>query len=196
MNVSANEPEPNLSDTELLSQLEAGQEEAATLLYHRYADRLVRLAGKHSAGSLANRFEAEDIVQSVFRTFFRRAATGHYKLPEGEEIWKLFLVISLNKIRKKAEFHHAAKRDVNRTQSIGDQQLVGEQTASLVLQLTIEELIARLPVQHQGVIRDRIKGFEVKEMADRNQLSRRSVERILQCFRQEIQMQLVRGDDE
>lgn len=193
---SANEFESVLSDTELLCQLEAGHEEAATVLYHRYAERLIRLAGKRSTGMLSNRVEAEDIVQSVFRTFFRRAVTGHYKLPEGEEIWKLFLVISLNKIRKKAEFYGAAKRDVKRTQAIGDQQLASADTSSQVLQLTIEELISRLPTQHQGVIRDRIQGYDVGEMASRNQLSRRSVERILQSFRQQMQLELVEDGNE
>ncbi len=196
MTEPANESESSLSDTELLSQLEAGHEEAATVLYHRYAERLLRLTAKRSTGKLSSRVEAEDIVQSVFRTFFRRASTGHYHLPEGEEIWKLFLVISLNKIRKKAEFHRAAKRDVQRTHSIGEQQLASQDDPSQVLQLTIEELIIRLPEAHQGVIRDRISGYEVAEMADRNQLSRRTVERILQGFRRRMQLELVENGDE
>lgn len=182
--------ESTLSDTELLSQLESGHEEAAALLYHRYADRLIRLAERRSAGQLANRLDAEDIVQSVFRTFFRRASTGHYQLPEGEEIWKLFLVISLNKIRKKADFHQAAKRNVGRTQAIGDKQLAANDEPSQILQMTIEEMISRLPKEHQGVIRDRISGFEVAEMAERNRLSRRTVERVLQSFRQHLQREL------
>ncbi len=166
------------------------------MLYHRYADRLVRLAGKRSSRSLANRVDAEDIVQSVFRTFFRRASTGHYKLPAGEEIWKLFLVISLNKIRKKAEFHHAAKRDINRTQAIGAQQLTARDSSTQILQLTIEELILSLPSEHQGVIRDRISGFEVAEIATRNLLSRRTVERVLQGFRRRMHQELLDSDDE
>ncbi len=188
--------ESPLSDAELLNQLEAGHEEAATILYHRYADRLLRLTDKSSGRNLARCVDAEDIVQSVFRTFFRRAMTGHYHLPEGDEIWKLFLVISLNKIRKKAEFHQAAKRDVERTQAIGESQLVANNATSQVLQMTIEELTGRLPAEHQGVIQDRISGYEVTEMAVRNGLSRRTVERILQNFRKQLQNELHGASDE
>ncbi len=51
------------------------------------------------APDLAGRVDADDIVQSVFRTFFRRVAKGDYEVPDGEELWKLFLVIALNKVR-------------------------------------------------------------------------------------------------
>ena len=57
----------------------------------------------------------EDIVQSVFGSFFRRLGQGFYDVPEGDELWKLLLVIALHKIRKKAAYHHAAKRDRHRT---------------------------------------------------------------------------------
>lgn len=185
-----NSLESPLSDTELLSQLQNGDDQAATALYRRYAERLLRLAEVHTGVGLTRCVEAEDVVQSVFRTFFRRAVSGHYSLPAGDELWKLFLVISLNKIRKKSDYHRAAKRDVQRTQTIGDSQLSGDDEASNILQITIDELISELPEAHRGVIRDRIQGFEVADMAERNQLSRRTVERILQSFRQRMRKEL------
>ncbi len=182
-------PEPP-SDTALLALLQHGEQDAATALYKRYADRLLLLAGKRSSERLTVRVDAEDIVQSVFRTFFRRASVGHYELPEGEELWKLFLVIALNKIRKKAGFHSAAKRDIGRTQTIGKQQLADLDTSSAVLRLTVEELIGEMPTEHRGVISDRIQGYEVAEMAQRHGLSKRTIERILQSFRHQLKANL------
>jgi hypothetical protein len=52
----------------------------------------------------------EDIVQSVFRSFFRRVGQGFYDCPDEDELWKLFLVIGVRKIRNKATYHHAIKR--------------------------------------------------------------------------------------
>ena len=191
---SLNSPDPfrqdPRSDTVLLDLLQHGEQDAATSLYKRYADRLLSLAGKRSSERLAVRVDAEDIVQSVFRTFFRRASVGHYELPEGEELWKLFLVIALNKIRKKADFHSAAKRDVTRTQTIGDQQLASNDTSSEVLRLTIEELVGAMPIEHQGIISDRIQGYEVTEMAERHKLSKRTIERVLQNFRAQLKGKL------
>ena len=36
-------------------------------------------------------------------------------LPDGDELWKLLLVIAIHKVREKAVYHHAAKRDMHRT---------------------------------------------------------------------------------
>src|SRR5258708_6854953 len=108
-------PDETPSDHSLLRRFRRGQDDAPTLLYLRYAERLRALAAAQRSAGLAARVDPEDIVQSVFRTFFRRAAEGQYDVPEGEEIWKLLLVIALNKIRALGAFHHAARRDVRMT---------------------------------------------------------------------------------
>src|SRR3954452_13006529 len=110
-------PDEGPSDHSLLRRFRRGQEDGPTLLYLRYAERLRALAATQMAQGLAARVDSEDIVQSVFRTFFRRAAEGQYDVPEGEEIWKLLLVIALNKVRSVGAFHRAARRDVRQTGS-------------------------------------------------------------------------------
>jgi RNA polymerase sigma-70 factor (ECF subfamily) len=190
VNTTSDSNQEPASDASLLNRLQLGEQDAATALYEKYAERLLRLADKRTGASLAARVDAEDVVQSVFRTFFRRASAGYYQLPDGEELWKLFLVISLNKIRKKASFHRAAKRSVTRTESLGQQQIEQEPHPSDVLKLTIDELMCAMPSEHRGVIRDRINGFEVTEMALRNNLTKRTVERILQSFRKRLRREL------
>src|SRR3954454_16489977 len=108
-------PDDAPSDHSLLRRFRRGQDDAPTLLFLRYAERLRALASRQSSPGMAARVDPEDIVQSVFRTFFRRAAAGQYDVPEGEEIWKLLLVIGLNKIRALGAHHRAARRDVRMT---------------------------------------------------------------------------------
>ena len=77
----ADDPPPDdspLSDRRLLERFQKGDREAAALLYARYAERLRALTRRKSSSALACRLDPDDIVQSVFRTFFRRAAQGHY----------------------------------------------------------------------------------------------------------------------
>ena len=64
---------------------------------------------------LASRVDPEDIVQSVFRSFFQRAITDAYSVPAGQDLWKLLLTIALNKVRSQGVYHRAAKRDVLRS---------------------------------------------------------------------------------
>src|SRR5215213_3826967 len=106
--------EPGLepSDRSLLFRLKGGQQDAATQLYMRYAQRLRALVRSRCSSQLSRRLEPDDIVQSVFRRFFRRVLQGDYDVPPGEELWGLLLVIALNKIRTEEAFHRAGKRDV------------------------------------------------------------------------------------
>lgn len=176
------------SDRSLLVELHRGHDDAATQLYLRYADRLRSLANKQTAGDLRTRIDPEDIVQSVFRTFFRRAAEGHYQVPEGEELWKLFLVIALNKIRTTGAWHHAAKRDSRAT--VGTDALEqdsGQDESSLnVLNLVIEETLEGMPESTREIIKHRIAGHEVTDIASLVGRSKRSVERVLQEFRAKL----------
>src|SRR5262245_43754448 len=106
---SPSAPEPpsanELTDRSLLRRIQQGQSDASTELYLRYAKRLMEVAASQTSADLAKRVEPEDIVQSVFRTFFRRVTLGQYTVPEGEELWKLLLVIALNKVRAAGSFH-------------------------------------------------------------------------------------------
>ena len=180
------------SDASLLRRFQGGADDAATELYRRYADRLIRLAARQSTDDMQRRVDPEDIVQSVFRTFFRRAALGEYEVPDGDELWKLFLVIGLNKIRASARHHKAGKRDVRQT-AAGEafdravEAVDGpDEWALTALRMTIDELLQPLPESYREVIRMRIDGCEVADIAAAVKRSKRSVERILQEFRTQL----------
>jgi RNA polymerase sigma-70 factor (ECF subfamily) len=180
------------SDGSLLRRFQRGQLDAATQLYLRYADRLHALATARFAADLKTRFDPEDIVQSVFRTFFRRAAQGHYDVPHGEELWKLLLVIALNKIRALGSFHRKAKRDVRMTSSGTSfekalESKAGRDEVSLAtLRIVIDEVLNTLPASQRQIIELRFEGYQVEEIARKSERSKRSVERALQDFRNKL----------
>ena len=192
---NSTEPTENVivdTDHTLLRRFQAGQQDAATALYVRYANRLQALAKKQTSQSLSPRFDPEDVVQSVFRTFFRRASEGCYEVPVGEELWQLLLVMALNKIRKLGSFHRADKRDAGLTvvsehynevpAGISGDDAIAYQTMKMV----IDELMLKLPHSQDRIIQLRIEGHEVNEIAQLTQRSKRTVERILQQFRQQL----------
>jgi RNA polymerase sigma-70 factor (ECF subfamily) len=196
----AGSPQESISDRSLLRRLQRGQADASTELYLRYAERLRNLATAQGARSLGQRVDPEDIVQSVFRTFFRRANLGHYSVPDGEEIWKLLLVIALNKVRARGTYHRAAKRDLRRTSGgkafdqVVESEPAQDETAMHFLRLVIEELLENLPQASRRMIELRIEGHEVAEIAMAVQRSKRSVERVLQDFRRQLAAQ-IHGED-
>lgn len=193
---------PTSSDVTLLRRLRDGESDAATELYVRYAKRLHGLARKQTSAELARRVEPEEIVQSVFRTFFRRVHTDDYRVPEGKELWGLLLVIALNKIRQAAIYHRAARRDIRRTASsdeLGVEHFLAsengrDQTALAVLQMVIDQLIQSLPESKREMIRLRIEGHDVNEIAAQTRRSKRTIERALQEFRDSLSGSLNEGE--
>ncbi|MCA9066430.1 MAG: hypothetical protein KDA96_25355, partial [Planctomycetaceae bacterium] len=186
-------PEP--SDGSLLRRFRCGEQEAATRLYLRYAQRLLQLARNQAGHELRTRLDPEDIVQSVFRTFFRRASEGHYEVPDGEELWKLFLVIGLNKIRDAAVFHRAGKRDVGRTVPLATNSEIsldasGNELAEATIRMVIDDLMTDLTRSQQEIIMLRLHGTQVADISEKTQRSRRTVERTLQKFRDLLKQQI------
>jgi RNA polymerase sigma-70 factor (ECF subfamily) len=183
------EHRPGPSDGSLIARVREGSEAAASALYSRYARRLLALAKARTGDDLAARVDAEDIVQSVFGSFFRGANQGLYDAPSGEEIWGLLLVIAMNKIRVKARHHRAAKRDVRKT--IGGELLQGEgvdapatdEAAYTLLRLVVDDVLSGLPAGHRDVVRLRLEGFDVADIAKQTGKSMRTTERVLQEFR-------------
>lgn len=172
----------DLTDTTLLRRFREGENDAATELYKRYAHRIFNLASARVSPDLKQRVDPEDIVQSVFRTFFRRAALGQYEAPDGEELWKLFLVIGLNKIREVANHHYAGKRDLRLTDGsdVVERTAGGQEDIALTaLRMTIDELLAPMPQSYREILMLRIERHEVAEIAEKTGRSKRSVERIL-----------------
>src|SRR5438105_2600607 len=77
-------PEPP-RENDLLQQWRTGNEEAARQLFDRYVSQLVALARRRISQRIAGRVDAEDIVQSVFRTFFHRVREGQFHIEDPDD---------------------------------------------------------------------------------------------------------------
>jgi RNA polymerase sigma-70 factor (ECF subfamily) len=193
---SAEEP----SDHALLEKSREGDQDAATELYFRYAERLNRLVERQCSTELARREGVQDIVQSVFGSFFRGLVQGFYDVPDGDELWRLLLIIALHKIRSKAAYHHAAKRDAHRTingsaaGSSLESQANSNDTHAAHLELVLIEILERLPARSRTIVELRINGCDVAEVARYTGRSKRSVERILQETRLTLGQLLAQED--
>jgi RNA polymerase sigma-70 factor (ECF subfamily) len=185
-------PTEEASDHSLLRRFRRGSQDAATQLYLRYVHRIRALVRSQCSPELARRVDADDIVQSVFHRFFRRVRDGDYDVPPGEELWGLFLVISLNKIRAEETFHRAGKRDVRmtvageHTQEVLAAHADADQGPLTVLLMTIDEALKQLPPQIHQMVELRIQGYEVADIARETKRSKRTVERSLQEFRHKL----------
>ena len=87
----------------LLYRYQAGEEEAATLLFGRYRMRLLGLARKRCHRNLISRVDPDDVVQMVFDRFFSGpcVAEGTFcSRPERSCPRKILLVITAQSSKK------------------------------------------------------------------------------------------------
>ena len=99
------------SVADALQRWQSGDDSAADELYARYVERLRLLAESRLSVRLSQRHDADDILQTVFRTFFRRGREGRFELADSESLWRLLAAITVNKVRVKARFERQLKRD-------------------------------------------------------------------------------------
>jgi RNA polymerase sigma factor (sigma-70 family) len=175
----------------LLQRYQHGSQDAAAEIYGRYARRLRALIKAQCSAALARRVEVEDIVQSVFGSFFRKASQAYYDVPAGEELWKLFLVLALNKVREKGVFHRAAKRDVRRTRG-GDcledlaKSALAQEDTTAFLRVVIDDALQQFPPQARQIVLLRIEGYQIGEIAEKTGRAKRTIERTLQTAREQL----------
>src|SRR5438105_5890518 len=96
----------------LMKRWQAGDQQAATDLFRRYAERLIALARRRLSTRLLCRVDAEDVVQSACRSFFSAASAGQFDVKCGGDLWQLLVVITLRKLRNQVQRHTRHKRSV------------------------------------------------------------------------------------
>src|SRR5437764_10887242 len=98
----------------LAGRLRAGDPAATAHVFDRFARRLIGLAGSRLGRLLRPKAEPEDVVQSVFRSFFARQQQGQFDLRGWDGLWDVLVVITLRKCCDRADYFQAARRDVRR----------------------------------------------------------------------------------
>jgi RNA polymerase sigma-70 factor (ECF subfamily) len=176
---------------ELVEGLRCGDPQAAAVVFGRYAQRLTSLAEQHLSRKLAARLDGGDVVQSVFRTFFRRSAAGEFRIDNSDELWRLLVRITLQKARARSRNHTARARDVAAEEPGGALLLQAashepglEEAAVLVDQ--IEALLRGLPDVYGDLLRLRLEGYSVSDTAERLGVSRRTIHRALRLLQQRL----------
>ena len=101
----------------LLARWRQGDELAADELHARYTARLVSLLRSRISPKLRRRTDPDDILQSMYRSFFVRARNGEFEVVQPGDLWRLLATIALRKLARHAERHSAVKRSVRRETS-------------------------------------------------------------------------------
>jgi RNA polymerase sigma-70 factor (ECF subfamily) len=184
------------SFADLLARLRAGDPDAAALVVDQYARRLVALARGHLDRRILRKEDPEDVLQSVFKSFFLRCAAGQFRLDSREDLWALLVALTLHKCGHRIDYYTARRRDVRRDapppagdSGSGWEALAREPTPveAALLAETVERLLDGLEAHQRAIVALNLEGESVAGVAARLNVSERTVQRVLGGVRKRLE---------
>jgi RNA polymerase sigma-70 factor (ECF subfamily) len=157
------------------------------VLVERYTQRLLQLVRRKLPERFRGRVDPEDVVQSVYRSFFARVRAEEYAFAESLDVWRLLMVMTLHKVDNTMKHHLRLRRDVRREATPSDTVL--ERTALRDIEPgpedlaelcdLLEDLLVNLPPAYRDVVTLRLAGHSHDEIAGQVGVSKRTVQRVL-----------------
>jgi RNA polymerase sigma-70 factor (ECF subfamily) len=182
----------NQGFAEFIRRIRSGDAEAAADLIRRYEPAIrLEVRMRISDPRLCRLFDSMDICQSVLASFFVRAASGQFDLNDPDQLLRLLVAITRNKVAYQARWHGSRRRDYRRGIELDYGLPVavagGHEPSRLVAgRELLDEFLKRMTEDERRVADLRAKGSDWAEIAGelggtpqarRKQLSR-AVDRI------------------
>jgi RNA polymerase sigma-70 factor (ECF subfamily) len=187
--------DPEQSFALMIGRLRAGDDAAAGEIVSRFSRRLAGLARSRMGGQMRQKMDAEDVLQSVFKSFFVRHADGQFEPTGWDNLWTLLSVIAVRKCCKHWTFYQADCRDVDRESSAGggssatwepfDREPTPDEAAAVAD--TVEQLMRGLDNRGREILSLRLQGRLVEEIGEEVGCAERTVRRVLDRVKSRLQ---------
>ena len=197
------------SITFLMRRLQAGESVAASSLWDRYYERLVRLASQKLGGASRRMADEEDAVVVAFSAFLKGVEQGRFpKLEDRDDLWQVLVMLTARKAASQRQHDLRQRRGEGRLRGesvfmAGDEELGGIDqiagtvpTAEFAGQVSEEcrELFDRLGDEMlRRIAVAKMEGYTNDEIAQQLGVQTRTIERKLRLIR-EIWSQAQVGD--
>lgn len=170
--------------TDWVDRVLAGKPGHEREVVERYTVRLLQVARQQLPERLRGRLDAEDILQSVFRSFFGRLRHGEFSFEDSHDLWRLLTVMTYHKVQNTIRHHQRGRRDVRREQAgTRDKTALAERSPGpedvVILRECLEHLFEDLPEEYRTIVTLRLQGDAIEEIAKKVSYSKRTVLRVL-----------------
>jgi RNA polymerase sigma-70 factor (ECF subfamily) len=185
------------SPDDLPARLQAGDPEAAREVFDRYAHLLIGVAVRRLPPGLRPKVDGEDVVQSVFRSFFRHTQAGHFRFESEEGVRGLLVTITRRKCGKLTRHYFGAEHDVRKevaAASDGDDAAAADlldkepspEEEARAAEL-LEQCMRQLDERERRVLLLDLEGLTAQEISGQVGLTRYTVEGILKRVRKRLE---------
>jgi RNA polymerase sigma-70 factor (ECF subfamily) len=188
----------NDSFHEFLRRLQAKDGDAARELFQRFTGQLIILARRRLDGPLRHKVDSEDVVQSTYKSFFRRYDEGSLDFVNWNSLWGLLTLITLRKCADRVAYHQAERRDATREVSAPadseggaplPEALGREPTPheAAVLTETVARLLADLDADERPIVELSLLGHSTQEISEQLDVPERTVRRVRERVRHRLE---------
>jgi RNA polymerase sigma-70 factor (ECF subfamily) len=152
-------------------------------LVARYSDRLLAFARRELTAFVRRRVDPEDVVQSVYRSFFNRLHQGQFAFEESHDLWRPLAAMTFHKTRNVVKFHLRERRDSRREQPLGQDDNLKDSSPDehdlAALVNSLEKLVSKLSDTRREIVLRRLDGMPIQDIAAQVGCSRQTVYRVL-----------------
>jgi RNA polymerase sigma-70 factor (ECF subfamily) len=185
------------SFVDLMSRVRAGDRDATTQVFQRFASRLLALARSRLDGLTRQKVDPDDVLQSVFKSFFTRMADDQWDLQNWDSLWGMLALITVRKCGHRIDYYRAACRDVQREVSAvpgADSSVPGLDPAAddptpsavIILAETVEKLLTGMDLRDRRIVELSLQGYSAVETGERVGCTERTVYRVLERVRKQL----------
>ncbi len=102
----------------LIDRLRLGEDDAVQEVFQRYVGRLLNLTRDQIDGRLAHKVDAEDVVQSAYKSFILRHQEGKLHVGNRKSLWNLLTLITMRKCAQRIAYLRGTPRHPPRSNRI------------------------------------------------------------------------------
>jgi RNA polymerase sigma-70 factor (ECF subfamily) len=182
---------------DVMARLRRGDDDAAAAIFHRFAQRLAAVARGHLHSRLRQKVDPEDVLQSAYKSFFRRQADGSLAPSDWHELWNFLTVLTIRKCIRYWDRYTAARRDLrveavppSTNGSAFDWHLLDREPSpqeGALLAEAVERLLQGLVGRDRDIVTLALQGYSAAEIGAQLNRPRRTVYRVLERIQKRLQ---------
>ena len=178
-----------------LARIQAGDQDAARELLQRYEAEVRLVVRRQLPKLLRSRFDSLDFLQSVWGSFFRKIQTGPAEFEDSRHLVAFLARAAKNKVIDEYRKAGSQKQDVRREEPLWIEgyrarDVVGpvDSPSELVeAKEVFDHLRDLLPKERREIFELKAEGLSSREIGDQLGISERTVQRVLETLRRQVE---------
>jgi RNA polymerase sigma-70 factor (ECF subfamily) len=181
-----------------LVRLGCGDQNAATEIFQRFTNRLIGLARLHLDSRIRQKIDPEDVLQSVYRSFFIRQVRGEFDFDGWDGLWSLLTVITVRKCARVSRHFRTGSRNLDMEVYGPSAKAVREETwegidrgptpeHAVMMAELVEQLMGELGERDRTIASMGLQGYTAAEIAEQTGVPASSVYRTLGLIKTRLQ---------